>query len=264
MPKPDYANWMPKEMVYGSALGSAGLLTGGLALCKRSEKSDSAFGKLTGGLMLAGAVGAGAFSVYSYLARKAFSYDGSRMLSRQIIEGVAEYAILPEGGLGLDVGCGSGALTIACAKRYPKAKMLGIDHWGPEYKDFSQQVCEMNAEAEGVSNVLFEKGDAVKLDFADESFDLVTSNYVYHNIMGVSKQALLRESLRVLKKGGIFAIHDLMEPARYGDMQKFVDELKAERFGEVFLIDTTKLFFTSPSEAKLLMLGGSRLLFGRK
>ena len=49
----------------------------------------------------------------------------------------------------------------------------------------------------------------------------MTSNYVYHNITGADKRALLRESLRVLKRGGVFAIHDLMEPSRYGDMDEF-------------------------------------------
>ena len=38
----------------------------------------------------------------------------------------------------------------------------------------------------------------MKLDFPDESFDAVTSNYVYHNITGADKQALLLETLRVL------------------------------------------------------------------
>ena len=28
-------------------------------------------------------------------------------------------------------------------------------------------------------------------------------------------------------KGGCFAIHDIMSPSRYGDMQKFLDELYA-------------------------------------
>ena len=50
----------------------------------------------------------------------------------------------------------------------------------------------------------------MKLDFPDESFDAVASNYVYHNITGEDKQELLLETLRVLKKGGTFAIHDLM------------------------------------------------------
>ena len=262
--KADYANWMPKEMVVGSALGTGALLTAGTAVLKKAAKSDSKIGKFCGAALLAGAAGCGAFSVYSAFARKAFSYDGERKLSKQIIEGIAAYVNIPDGGTGLDVGCGSGALTIACAKRNPNALMVGMDHWGPEYRDFSQAVCERNAAAENVTNVRFEQGNAVKLDYPDECFDAVTSNYVYHNIVGVDKQKLLLESLRVLKKGGTFAIHDLMSRARYGDMQKFVQKLKSEGYEKVYLIDTTGEFFKSPQEAQLLMLGGSALLFGKK
>jgi len=180
------------------------------------------------------------------------------------VEGTAEYITLPEGGVGLDVGCGSGALTIACAKRNSQGTMIGIDRWGAEYASFSKELCEKNAEAEGICNISFQKGDACKLDFPDESFDAVTSNYVYHNITGKNKQALLRETLRVLKKGGTFAIHDLMEPSHYGDMEKFVAELKAEGYEDVRLIKTTNGMFMSPGESKLMMLAGSTLLAGRK
>ena len=68
-----------------------------------------------------GMSGGAAWSLY---ARAMFSYEGGRQLSRQIIEGVASYIELPEGGVGLDVGCGSGALTIACAKRNPQGRMV--------------------------------------------------------------------------------------------------------------------------------------------
>ena len=34
----------------------------------------------------------------------------------------------------------------------------------------------------------------------------MTSNYVYHNITGTDRKELLRETFRVLKKGGKFAI----------------------------------------------------------
>ncbi len=44
----------------------------------------------------------------------------------------------------------------------------------------------------------FEEGNAANLPFEDESFDAVTSNYVYHNIVGKNKQKLLLETLRVL------------------------------------------------------------------
>ena len=262
--KADYANWMPKDMVVGSAVGTGALIAAGLITAKKAAKSDSKAGKLCGAALLAGAAGCGAFSIYSFIARKAFSYEGERKLSKQIIDGIAAYVNIPDGGTGLDVGCGSGALTIACAKRNPDAFMIGMDHWGPEYRDFSKAVCERNAEAEEVMNVRFEQGNAVKLDYPDGSFDAVTSNYVYHNIVSVDKQKLLLETLRVLKKGGTFAIHDLMEKSRYGDMQKFVEKLKTEGYREVYLIDTTDKFFKSSQEAKWLMLGGSTLLFGKK
>lgn len=83
----------------------------------------------------------------------AFSYDGKRKISKRVIEGIAKYVTLPDGGRGLDVGCGSGALTIACAKRNPRAQMVGIDRWGKEYASFNLPLCERNAEAEGVRNV---------------------------------------------------------------------------------------------------------------
>ena len=199
--------------------------------------------------------------VYAY---RSFSYDGERKLSKQIIDGTAEHITLPEGGVGLDIGCGSGALTIACAKRNPQGKMVGIDRWGKEYASFSLPLCEKNAAAAGVKNASFRRGNAVKLDFPDESFDAVTSNYVYHNITGADKQALLLETLRVLKKGGTYAIHDLMSPGRYGDMQAFVQKLRDMGYERVELIDTTDGSFMTPKEAKRLMLRGSTLLAGRK
>lgn len=167
------------------------------------------------------------------------------------------------GVLGIGVS-GSGALTIACAKRNPQGRMVGIDRWGKEYASFSLPLCRDNAKAEGVTNTEFQRGDATKLDFPDESFDAVTSNYVYHNITGADKQKLLPETLRVLKKDGTFAIHDLMSEARYGDMQAFVKKLKDMGYEQIELIDTTGGKFMSKSESKRLMLQGSTLLRGRK
>ena len=84
------------------------------------------------------------------------------------------------------------------------------------------------------------------------------------NITGKNKQTLLLETLRVLKKGGTFAIHDLMSKARYGDMNAFVSKLKDMGYEDVRLIDTTDGSFMSRKEAVLLGLGGSTLLVGRK
>ena len=40
-------------------------------------------------------------------AHRAFSYDGSRQISRRIVTGTAQYVRLPEGGAGLDVAAGA-------------------------------------------------------------------------------------------------------------------------------------------------------------
>ena len=104
----------------------------------------------------------------------------------------------------------------------------------------------------------------MKLDFPDESFDAVMSNYVYHNIPSKDRQAILLETFRVLKKDGRFAIHDIMSQSKYGDMQSFVEKLKGMGYERVELIDTTDGKFMSPSEAKWMALSGSAILVGRK
>jgi len=261
--KPDYKNWVPKGMVYGLVAGT-GVLTAAFAVSLAVLKKASTPVRVGTGIVLGlGALGCGKFAQWSIMAYRQFSYDGKRQLSKQIIEGTAEYVKLPEGGKGLDVGCGSGALTIACAKRNPQGSFIGIDRWGKEYASFSKTLCKSNASAEGVSNTEFRQGDATKLDFPDETFDAVTSNYVYHNIP-VNKQDLLRETLRVLKKGGTFAIHDIMSKGRYGDMKEFVKELLDAGYEEVKLIPTDDGMFMTKREAVKMMLKGSCLLVGKK
>ena len=222
--KPDYKNWMPKGMVWSAIALTAVFLVLFIVFGLTGIISGTLKTVLFIVFLIAAIAGL-CVSIWMILMYRAFSYDGSRQMSKQIIEGVAGYVKLPQGGKGLDVGCGSGALIIACAKRNPDASFVGIDRWGKEYASFNKPLCENNARAEGVSNVTFQQGDATHLDFPDESFDAVTSNYVYHNIPG-DRQKLLFETLRVLKKGGVFAIHDIFSKAKYGDMHAFLQKAK--------------------------------------
>lgn len=260
--KPDYKNWVPKGMLAGFGIGFivSAILCVIIRVALPSGMLRSVLGAILG--ILAGIL----FIVTIWMAcmYRAFSYDGKRQLSRVIVEGTAAYITIPDGGKGLDVGCGSGALTIAVAKRNPKAQIIGMDRWGKEYASFNKALCENNAKAEGVTNVSFTQGNAVKLDYPDETFDAVTSNYVYHNIVGVDKQDCLRETLRVLKKGGVFALHDIMSQGRYGDMQAFAEELRQAGYEKVELLDTTSGMFMSKKEAFLMELSGSTLLVGKK
>ncbi len=246
---------MPKGMIWSFAVGAA------LALALMLIIS---FGWLKILLLILTLVLAGV-TVWTMLMYRAFSYDGKRQMSRQIIDGVAEYVKLPEGGRCLDVGCGSGALAIAVAERNPQGTVTGIDRWGVEYASFSKKLCEDNAKAEGVAERTdFAQGDALKLDFPDSTFEAVTSNYVYHNIPSRDRQAILLETLRVLKKGGTFSIHDIFSKDKYGDMQAFVKKLKDLGYEQVEFIPTDNGRFMSPWEAKWMALSGSAILLGKK
>ena len=260
--KPDYKNWMPKGMVLSGFAATAVFLILFIVFGLTGIVSGTLKTVLFI-VFLAGTIIGLGVSAWMILLYRAFSYNGKRQMSRKIIEGIAGYVKLPDGGKGLDVGCGSGALAIACAKRNPKAAFIGIDRWGKEYASFNKPLCENNAKAEGVSNINFKRGDATQLDFPDESFDAVVSNYVYHNIPG-DRQAYLLETLRVLKKGGMFAIHDIFSKAKYGDMQAFVKKLKDMGYADVRLIDTTDGTWITKWESVWMELAGSALLIGKK
>ena len=260
--KADYKNWVPNGMTAGFAAATAALAAGAMLAGKAPVKP--VVKKSLAGALSLGAAGCGAWTTWCVYAHNRFSYEGKRKLSKQIIDGVANYITLPDGGVCLDVGCGSGALGIQVALRNPQGRVVGIDRWGAEYASFSKERCETNAKAEGAENITFRKGDANHLEFPDGCFDAVTSNYVYHNISGVDKQKLLRETFRVLKKGGTFAIHDLMGKSRYGDMDQFVKELKEEGFEEFRIIPTADGMFMNKTESRLMFLSDSMLLVGKK
>ena len=195
--------------------------------------------------------------------RKQYAFGGGGMMER-VHQVVLSHLDFDGEGTLLEVGCGSGALSIRAALLWPEAQVTGIDYWGAAY-GYGQAMCEKNAASEGVAaRCRFQRGDANKLDFPDESFDAVVSNYVYHNVVGADKRALLLETLRVLKKGGVFALNDDMKPRMYGDMEAFAQELRDMGYEDVQLIDTAQEAFGSRRRAAMMMLGDSRMLAGRK
>ena len=128
--KADYKNWMPKGMVMGTGCGTIASLVLFLILGVSPIVPEGSAKRVIGIVLLILTVIFCVVTIWMYLMYRAFSYNGKRQMSKQIIEGVASYVSIPVGGKGLDVGCGSGALTIACAKKNPGASFTGIDRWG--------------------------------------------------------------------------------------------------------------------------------------
>ena len=253
----DYGNWMPVSMLW---------LAGGLAALAAvlAVLSFAAFHiTALGAVFVIAAVILLVMLLWCVWIRRQYAFGGGGMME-QVHQVVLSHLDFDGQGQLLEVGCGSGALSIRAALTWPDAQITGMDYWGVAY-GYGQAMCEKNAESEGVGfRCAFRHGDANKLDFPDESFDAVVSNYVYHNVMGADKQALLLETLRVLKKGGVFALNDDMKPKMYGDMDAFVQKLRDMGYEDVRLIDTAAEAFGSRRWAAMMMLDNSRMLVGRK
>lgn len=111
----------------------------------------------------------------------------------------AAMAGIPEHFAGrlLEVPVGTGILTMPLYQTLPDADVTCLDY----SPDMMAQARE-KASHLSLSNVTFGQGDVGALPFADESFDIVLSLNGFHAFP--DKQAAYRETLRVLKPGGIF------------------------------------------------------------
>lgn len=129
----------------------------------------------------------------------------SRRLSRSFLDFVAvptsdsvSAGSLASGSLAcsslIDVGCGTGSLTLAAATRYPDAKIIGIDLM-PDYLTEALRNTAPNAE--------FETGDAAALPFGDDSFDTAFSQLLLNDLDGPARA--VSEMVRVTRPSGRIA-----------------------------------------------------------
>jgi ubiquinone/menaquinone biosynthesis C-methylase UbiE len=118
----------------------------------------------------------------------------------------------------LDVGCGRGLLLIAAAKHLTLGRAIGIDVWHSRGEAGNRpEATWRNARAEGVADRIdVRDADARDLPFADNTFDVIVSSLVLHNIHGRAERAkALSEIARVLKPGGHAALLDVAHTTEY-------------------------------------------------
>jgi demethylmenaquinone methyltransferase/2-methoxy-6-polyprenyl-1,4-benzoquinol methylase len=112
----------------------------------------------------------------------------------------------------LDLCCGTGDLSFALARSGP-AQVTGADfsHAMLLRADTKSKARPQNHMGPASARVAFFEADALRLPFADASFDLVTTAFGFRNL--ANYEAGLREIWRVLKTGGTLAILEFTEPA---------------------------------------------------
>ena len=120
----------------------------------------------------------------------------------------------------LDIGCGSGGITLHIARRFEPCAIAGFDVEKPVIAEATRRAREA-----GLSGrVHFVQAPPGRLPFAGESFDLVFSKDAMVHIP--DKDAIFADIFRVLRPGGVFAASDWLighdgEPSQ--DMKDYIE-----------------------------------------
>ncbi len=111
-----------------------------------------------------------------------------------------------------------GLMLLGAAKQLVSGSAFGIDIWqAVDQSGNSPNSMLENAKAESVARrIQLSTADARRIPFPDNTFDVILSNLVLHNIHGKEKRReALHEIVRVLKPGGRIAILDLAHTGQY-------------------------------------------------
>ena len=114
----------------------------------------------------------------------------------------------------LDLGCGTGDLTIGMALLAEKdTEIIGLDFSRPMLEKAQKKAAKA-----GVGNLVrFIHGDATHLPFRDAHFDCVGISFAFRNLTYKNPlaQAHLAEVKRVLKPGGRYVIVESSQPENH-------------------------------------------------
>lgn len=120
---------------------------------------------------------------------------------------LVEQAGLEAGQRALDLGCGTGTLTLLLKQRVPEAEIIGIDG-DPKILGIARNKAHVRKAV-----IRFDHGMSFSLPYADHSFDRVVSSLFLHHLSKQNKRRTLEEVRRVLKDDGEVHIADWGKPA---------------------------------------------------
>jgi ubiquinone/menaquinone biosynthesis C-methylase UbiE len=102
----------------------------------------------------------------------------------------------------LDLGCGTGSMTLELKRAFPQSEVIGLD-----LSPYMLVMAEFKAQKAGLE-IQWQHGMAEQTGFPAASFDLVTASLLFHETPPAIAQAILRESYRLLTIGGEVVVLD--------------------------------------------------------
>jgi len=98
----------------------------------------------------------------------------------------------------LDICCGTGSVILSFAERFSDILAVGYD--------FSTGMLSKAREKDLSGKVIFVKGDAASLPFADDYFDTLCCSHALYELKGNVRKRALLEMNRVVKPDGVVLI----------------------------------------------------------
>jgi ubiquinone/menaquinone biosynthesis C-methylase UbiE len=108
----------------------------------------------------------------------------------------------------IDIGCGTGSLAIALARRAPQLRIVGVDG---DLDMLARAEAKLAQSGPG-ARVDWVQGRAERLPCEHASADVAALTLVLHHLAPVGKEAALSEAQRVLRPGGRLVVADWGRP----------------------------------------------------